>query len=283
MKKVALIQNEQFFTPALQKLYLANIPVLTSKDVKEIYKFIIKNAKKNCILKYVLNINSGELDQFIDYISLKKEKGTICCLINKCTFIATRSNATSVRKKNILKGTNIYFTLTPISEILNNIKDDRMFIVSDTQNPYYDEIYNFKKTNNYRISEITDDILNQYTEYGSAITCALNSQAEFSNLVSLILKSKYRRLLQFIEIKNLDIIKPLINVMFTNTNTISGSGIIGNIFRYPEFNIDKMYENTSLMLVNLVSEWGALIKNELVSKKICNYGIVIFYLNNSNI
>jgi hypothetical protein len=158
-----------------------------------------------------------------------------------------------------------------------------MFIVSDTQNPYYDEIYNFKKTNNYRISEITDDILNQYTEYGSAITCALNSQAEFSNLVSLILKSKYRRLLQFIEIKNLDIIKPLINVMFTNTNTISGSGIIGNIFRYPEFNIDKMYENTSLMLVNLVSEWGALIKNELVSKKICNYGIVIFYLNNSNI
>lgn len=54
-------------------MYLGNISLLTSIDVVEIYKFIKINACKNNIYKYVLYINSGVLDKFIDYIYDKKK------------------------------------------------------------------------------------------------------------------------------------------------------------------------------------------------------------------
>lgn len=280
MKKVALIQDDEHFTPALQELYLQNIPVLTSKDAKEIYKFIKKNAQKKCILKYVLDVNSGVLNQLIDYISLKKDKCTCCSIIDKCTLIATRSNANSVRDKNMLKGTNIYFTLTPIGEILKDYYDNRIFVVSDTQTPYYNEIYNFKNTNNYKLSELTIDILNQYK--GTSITCALDTPDEYSKYVSLILQSNYRRILQFFEINYLDIVKPLYKVMFSMNNISAASGIVGNILEYPGLDIFKIYENSSLMLINQASLWEMFIKNKIVSNKVCDYSKLITYLDSND-
>ena len=73
MKKVAIVQSEEFFTPKLQKKYLEGIPLLTSNNFKDVYTFIIKNAKKKCIFKFVLDINSSVLDKLVDYISLKKK------------------------------------------------------------------------------------------------------------------------------------------------------------------------------------------------------------------
>ena len=47
MKKVALIQSQANFTEELKEKYLGDVPLLTSNNVVEIYKFIKKNAKKN--------------------------------------------------------------------------------------------------------------------------------------------------------------------------------------------------------------------------------------------
>ena len=271
MKKVAFIQSDEFFNQALQDQYLHNIPVLTSTDAKEIYKFIKKNALKKCILKYVLDINSNVLDKLIDYISLKRDKCSCCSIIDKCTLMATRSNATNVREKNILKKTNIFFTLTTIGIILNTYTDNRLFVVSNTQSPYYNEIFNFKKTNNFRISDLTVDILNQYK--GSSITCALDTPAEYTKYVSLILQSNYRRFCQFFEINYLEIVKSLDKVVFNINNISAGSGLVGNILDYPELNIFKIYENTSLMLILQASIWEIFIKNKIVSNKICDFSV----------
>jgi hypothetical protein len=272
MQKVAFIQSDEFFNQPLQDQYLHNIPVLTSTDAKEIYKFIKKNALKKCILKYVLDINSNVLDKLIDYISLKRDKCSCCSIIEKCTLMATRSNATNVREKNILKKTNIFFTLTTIGLILNTYTDNRLFVVSDIDSPYYNEIFNFKKTNNIRISDLTVDTLNQYK--GSSITCALDTPDEYSKYISLILQSNYRRLCQFFEIKYLEIVKSLDKVVFSINTISAGSSLIGNMLDYPELDIYKTYDNTSLMLVNQPFLWEMFIKNKIVSNQICNYGVM---------
>ena len=176
-EKVAIVQSELFISQELKDAYLDDISILTSKNIKEIYKFIIRNALKKCIFKFILDIDSGVLDKLIDYISSKKElKSKNVSILKKCTFMATRSNATSVRKKKNLRDVKLYFALTTLGEILKDYDDDRLFIVSDADTPYYKEVYHFKPTNNYKISNITLDVLNKYK--GSSITCVLNTKDE---------------------------------------------------------------------------------------------------------
>jgi len=276
MKKAAIIQSGVFFTPDLQDTYLEGIPLLTSDNVKEVYTFIIKNAKKKCIFKFVLDINSGLLNDLIDYISLKKKSKTKnVSLLNKCIFMATRSNATSIREKKNIKDINVYFTLTTVGEIFKDYYDNRIFVISDAKTPYYNEIYDFKNSNNYRISDITVDILNDYK--GSSIACALQTIDEYKKYVDLILKSNYRRMLQFIEVDHLETLKPLENIMYNLNNINAGSGIVGNTLEYPGFTILKIYENTSLILAYQTAQWNAFIKNKVVSIKKSNYGKLISY------
>jgi hypothetical protein len=278
MKKVAIVQSEEFFTSKLQKKYLEGIPLLTSDNFKKVYAFIIKNAQKKCIFNFILDINSGVLDKLIDYISLKKKSNSKnVSVLNKCIFMATRSNATSIREKKNLKDMNIYFTLTTIGEILKDYYDNRIFVISDSKTPYYDEIYRFKNSNNsnnnYRLSELTVGILNEYK--GGTISCALNTESEYKKYVDLILESNYRKILQFIEVNYLGILKPLENVMFSLNNINAGSGIVGNFLEYPGLSILNIYENTSLMLAYQTTQWNSFIKNKLVSNKISNYGKLI--------
>lgn len=282
MKKAAIIQSEKFFTPELKDIYLQDIPLLTSNNFKEVYAFIIKNAKKKYIFKFVLDINSGVLDNLINYISLKKKyKAKSFSTIKKCIFMATRSNATSVRENKNLKNINLYFTLTTIGEILKDYYDNRMFVISDSKTPYYDEIYHFKNSSNgnknYRLSDLTVDILNEYK--GSSITCALNTQSEYKKYVDLILESNYRKFLQFIEVNHLEILKPLKNIMFSLNNINAGSGIVGNFLEYPGLSIFNIYENTSLMLAYQTTQWNTFIENKIVSNKISNYGKLIELVN----
>lgn len=117
MEKVALVQSQIYFTPETETkdLYLGSIPLLTSSDVVEIYNFIQLNARKNGIYKYVLLITSDVLSTFIDYI-YKQKIDSACAkdLLSKCIFVATCSNADSVRQQNIEKKTNIFFSLSPL-------------------------------------------------------------------------------------------------------------------------------------------------------------------------
>lgn len=281
MKKVAIVQSREYFTPDLQDTYLEDIPLLTSDNVEKIYAFILKHAQKKCIFNFVLDIDSGVLDKLIDYISLKKKnKSKNVSILNKCIFMATRSNATSIREKKNLKDINIYFTLTTIGEVLKYYYDDRMFIVSDSTTPYYNELYSFKN-NNYRIKDLTVSILNEYK--GISIACALSTVDEYKKCVELILQSNYRKFLQFIEVEHLETLKPLDNKMYNLNNVYPSSGIVGNTLEYPKLAILKIYENTSLMLAYQSAHWKSFIKHKLVSKKICNYGRIISVIINNEI
>lgn len=270
-KEVAIIQSESFISRELQNTYLDSTAILTSKSIKVIYKFITTNALKKCIFKFILDIDSNVLDKLIDYISCKKElKSKSVSILKKCTFMATRSNATSVRKKKNLRDMKLYFTLTSLDEILKDYNDNTLFIVSNENTPYYNEVYHFKHINNYRVLNITLDVLNKYK--GSSITCVLNTKDEYQHVVNLILQSKYKGTVQFFEVYFTEIIGLLRNSM----NSVSaGTCISGNYLDYPELKYYNTYENTSLMLACNTSLWSLLIKNKLVSKNVCDYGIAI--------
>lgn len=160
MKKVALIYSDNTFTKHQVKKYFNNFQKLNSENVCEIYNFILKQNCINSITKFILHINSGVLDKLIDLIYCKKKSNNIYNLFNKFTFVATLSNANSVRDKNKEKETNIYFSLSPLSIILNSFKDIPnsviLFIISNNEdNPYYNQIEDIiKKDNVKRVIDI---------------------------------------------------------------------------------------------------------------------------------
>lgn len=194
-------------------------------------------------------------------------------ILKKCTFMATRSTATSVRKKKNLRDVKLYFTLTSLEEILKDYDDDRLFIVSDADTPYYKEVYHFKSTNNYKISNITLDVLNKYK--GSSITCVLNTKDEYQQLVNLILQSSYRKLLQFFEVYFIETLVPLKDVVFSMNSISAGTCVSGNYLQYPQLKFYNAYENTSFMLAREPLLWKLLIENKLVSKNVCDHGMYI--------
>ena len=62
------------FTRELVNSYLdEDVPILSSNDAEEIYKFIKQNAKEYNIYRYVLHINSGIMTDFINYIYEKNK------------------------------------------------------------------------------------------------------------------------------------------------------------------------------------------------------------------
>jgi len=204
MKKVALVQSLNTFTNQLNEKYLGNIPILTSVNPIEIYKFIKQNSNKNCIFKYILHVNSLVLNNFIDYIYNKKNKSiNAVSLLNKCILVATYSNADSVRAKNIQYKTNILFSLSPLSEIIKSYlgypNDKAMLVVSDQSTPYYDQIFESEIIPKYRISDVTVDKINNFTKTAIIMIVALNSLEEVKLLTDLILQSNYFQVVASIE------------------------------------------------------------------------------------
>jgi hypothetical protein len=235
---------------------------------------------KNGIYKYVLHINSKTLDEFIDYISIKKSKSCkICNLLNKCTFVATLSNANVVRKNNILKKTNIYFSLSAISEVIkvfNNAKPGKyMLIVSDKDTPYYNQIYDTNIIPKYRISDpnLTVSTINNYNVNGSWIIGSLNTIEEYTKFTDLIFKSDYIKGVMVIEISNIgiDIISKLKNKVSGIELSSSGVSLSGDIFYYKELNSKILYENCATILVNTYKLWNEYIKNRIISIEPSNH------------
>ena len=257
MKKVALIQSEFFFTNELKKKYLGNIPSLTSTDVVEIYRFIRKNAEKNCIFKYILHIDSGVLDKFIDYIYEKKNSKCKCIsknankLLSKCILIATYSNADSVREKNIQKNTNIYFSLTPLSSIIKNLfnyaPNKCMLVVSDTDTPYFNQIYKTNVIPKYRISELNINIMNDFSKTGIIMIFAGESRQDYERIAYLISQSNFNQQFICIEIniKYEDALVPIVNKVPTIAMRVRSSGVsmCGSINKYKGLNTIVLYEN----------------------------------------
>lgn len=279
MKKVALVQSEEYFTNELNNKYLGNISILTTVDPEEIYKFIKRTVKKKCIYKYVLHINSGVLDNFIDFIYDKKNKSCKAkSLLTKCTFVATYSNADGVREKNIQKKTNIYFSLSPISSVLKIFKGvpsgKYMLIVSDTNTPYYNQIYNTDINPKYRISDpnLTVETINNFNIEGGLISVALDTNKEYTKFTNLILSSNWRKAISVIEIGN-NIILKLKNIVAQIHCPSSGLSITGDIYYYSELNNLLLYENCATILVNEYKLWKQFIKKKIISISPVNHNI----------
>ena len=280
MKKVALIQNKVYFTPQLKDKYLGNIPLLTSSNIEEIYNFIKMNMKINHIYKYVLHINSGILSDFIDYIYDKKQN-SMCTRIEleKCTFISTYSNADSVRAKNIEKNTNIYFALSPISVVINSTvsgstsNDKFLLVVSDSNTPYYNQIYNTNIIYKYKASQLTLQNINDHvTRGGGRITLALDTREDYDKVVNLISASNQTLAVFFIEPENFDIISRLKNKIINIYFQSSGVSITGDAFYYSDLNTNSFYENCVVVLINEYKRWKYLIKRNVISIAPVNHG-----------
>lgn len=270
MKKVALIQSKDYFTNELNQKYLGNIQILTSVNSIEIYKFIKKNANKNCIFKYILHVDSKVLNDFIDYIYDKKNKSINAkALLNKCTLVSTLSNADSVRSKNIQNNTNILFSLSPLSEIIKSYlgypPDRAMLVVSDQNTPYYDQIYYSEITPKYRISELTVDKINNFTKTAIIMIVALNNLEEMKIYTDLLLKSNYSQVVAFIEttdVQELLRIKNKVSSVFIRS---SGVGIWGDVNKYPGLTPYEGYENSVAVLTNTYKYWDQYIAQNIIS------------------
>ena len=283
MKKVALIQSQISFTPELKDKYLGDIPLLTSRNVIEIYKFIKSNAKRNCIFKYVLHLDSGILDQFIDLIYTRKQNSLSARrFLSKCTFVATISNADYVREKNIEKNTNIYFSLSPLSQILKDYKsiprNRHMFIVSDQITPYFNQIMDVDFIFKYRVSEVTVEIINQFVnEVSGNLSLFLNDDEEIIKITNLLVQSNFVRALWTTELYNLELLRPLFNKVELVFSDSSGAGICGNTFKYTDLNKFILYENTAAVLVNSYESWDEYIRNNVISSELTNYNVSVKY------
>jgi len=284
MKKVAIIQSRDYFTQEQIDKYLSNIPSIISTNPVEIYKFIKSNANKNCICKYILHINSGVLSAFIDYIYEKKNKSINAkALLSKCTLVATISNANSVRDKNIKLETNIYFCLSPISTVLkgfDGIPGNRvMFIVSNTDTPYYNQIFSTNITPKYRVSELTLEILNNFSlAFGSTITLSLNNIDEYIKVLNLIKQSNYTMQITIIELDHYDLFTPLFSKLSSIAAISSGVGISANANKYPDLEKYTLYLNiTPLILILQYKKWESFIIDEVMSIHNPNYNTNLVY------
>ena len=285
MKKVALIQSKEFFTKELNEKYLDNILLLTSNDVVEIYKFIMNNANKNCIYNYVLHIDSGVLSKFIDYIAKKKKKCFCAKLsLDRCIFVATYSNADSVREKNIEKNTNIYFSLSPLSEIiksnLGNPADKSMLVLSDKDTPYYTQLYDDSDINlKYRISELTVDKINRFANTAVIMIVALDTLEETKTFTELLLQSYYSQIVGQIEsvgVEEMLRVKDKVSALFIRS---SGVGILGNIDKYVGLNTYDCYETCATVLVNTYKLWNEYIKNHVISIQSPKFNVSYYLFN----
>lgn len=241
--KVCFIQSEEIFQEDTRKKYLKikNSQLLTSNDGEEIYSYIRKNVRTNKIYNFTLHIDSATLSDLLDYMEDKKQSSKITrAWLKKCAFVCTYSNAGYIRQKVLsLNVNNVFFGLSPIRSVLETIPrgssnvtldpsgnlvvdasgnpirkpKEIMVVVSDTQGPYFNEVYTFfndvnttlQKTKvlvnpNVQDSGLTLQKLNDFADNdGYLIILSLDTEAEFNAVGSLIKTSRYSKPIHIIE------------------------------------------------------------------------------------
>jgi hypothetical protein len=271
--KVAFVQSEVIFEDDTRKEYLKikKSQLLTSKDEEEIFDFIKHHAYKNCIYNFVLHIDSGTLTNLIEYMAEKKEcSRKTRKLIKKCKFVATYSNASSVRTLNTEKKTEIRFALSPISVVLSSIPDgsstgtkkEIMLVVSDTDSTYYYEIYNFftendsfKKVN---IKDLSKEMVNELeADGGYLMIAALDTKEEFNKFGAIVKSSNFKKQVHIIECTQPDSqgVKDLQATVSDILTSSSGVCINGVDVEYESLNLLIPYEKCAAVLTVLWKCW----------------------------
>jgi hypothetical protein len=278
--KVAVVQSEVIFEDDTRKEFLKikKSQLLTSKDDEEIFDFIKHHACKNSIYNFVLHIDSGTLTNLIDLMAEEKERSKKTRkLIKKCKFVATYSNASSVRTLNAEKGTEIRFALSPISEVLSSIPDgsstgtkkEIMLVVSDTVNPYYEEIYDFftvntsfqkvKLVGSPATPGLTIDMINELVNDGGyLLIAALDTEEEFNKFGAIVKSSNFKKQVHIIECT-----QPLSQGVKDLQATVSdrqtsSSGVCINGTEYAGLNTLLAYEKCAAALTVVWKCWEKL-------------------------
>lgn len=262
VKNVAYIQDFNLLTPEQIKKYMGDVKNLTEEDPIKVYNFIICCNKCYKITKFCLNLNSGTLKDLNVLIGNNRK-------LDKCIFIATRSNANSVRE-TIIK--NIYFSLSEISILISDYKGispyNVMTIVSDTETPYFNQIYETGPKPSYRISELTVEKINDFVDNGNAISLLIAlrnfpiNEFEILNKILLDPQSKFRNFAAFIELDAIDIpivekLRPKIAYISTIASNVSFLGVSN---AYPDINSITLYDNCAIQFVNFNNLWEKYVK-----------------------
>ena len=262
VKNVAYIQDFNLLTPEQIKKYIPGVKNLTEEDPIKVYKFIV--CCNNCykITNFCLNLNSGTLKDLNVFIGNNRK-------LDKCIFIATRSNANSVRK-TITK--NIYFSLSEISILIGDYKGIKpynvMTIVSDTRTPYFNQIYETGPKPAYRISELTVEKMNEFVDNGNAISLLIALRNfptnEFERLNQILLDPacKFKSFASFIELDTVDLVfvdklKDKLAYISTIASNVSFLGVSN---AYPDINSITLYDNCAIQYVNFYNDWEKYIK-----------------------
>lgn len=274
--KVAFVQSETIFEDDTRKKYLKiktsqflslNPANPNGNNKVKVFNFITKHASENKIYNFVLHVDSGTLSSLIDYMAeRKKNSRSVRNLLKKCTLVATYSNADYVRQQNLDKDTGIYFSLSPLSVLLNSVPDgsvtsapdqpkDIMVVVSNTvDSPYFKQIADrFNKTGTTvdfkKMSELNKEKLNVFaSKNGYLVIAALDGVEEFNTFGSVVADSDFSKQVMFIELtqpdsKGLSDLRRKVN----DIQTVS-SGVCINATGYKELNNFIPYEKCAAAL-----------------------------------
>lgn len=151
-----------------------------------------------------------------------------------------------------------------------------MLIVSSSDTPYYDQIYNTNIIPKYRISDpnLTVSTINNFNINGSWIIASLNTIEEYTKFTDLILQSDWKKGIMVIEISNsaaIDIISKLKTQVSGIELSSSGVSLSGDIYYYKELNPKILYENSTTILVNTYKQWNEYKKNKIISLEPSNH------------
>ena len=150
-----------------------------------------------------------------------------------------------------------------------------MTIVSDTNTPYFNEIYELGPKPAYRISELTVEKMNEFVDNPSGnslnLLIAINNFPvnEFEHLANILLDPacKYKNFATFIELDNRDIpiiVNSINTKLVGSTNIASNVSINGLTDLYPDLNILTLYNNCSIQLVNEYLNWENYVNDYVV-------------------
>lgn len=292
---VCFIQSEQVFeyerdeeglSTVRDYLKIKKSQFLESKDVAKIYKFIYNHAKKNNVRKFVCHVDSAVLEQLMDkMVEEKKNSSSVRSLLNKCTFVATYSNASATRDKNKATGSIFYFSLSDLSTILSNVPKGKggaekevLLCISDSvsTSPYFKQVDDsfldseattVKKV---KVGELTKEILDEFANTGYIVVASLDAPEEYEAFTSKMLESSFRKQLLFIENTRPDITAPLESAESAFSNIqISSSGVCINAppFVYPGLNSRLAYEICAAALTVCWKSWSKFKESGVLALK----------------
>lgn len=265
-ENIAYIQNVNFLSDEQISKYMGKIKYLTSEDPLQMYNYIVFCNNFYKITNFCLNIDSGNILSLTSLIEKNRK-------LDNCIFVATYSNASSVRD---IVAKNIYFSLSCLSVLLSsftNIEPNKvMTIVSDDdKNPFYAQLLLEGPKPAYRISDLTVEKMNEFTKNGgSNLLIGLSNfpvnEHEMLNKILLDPASEYKNFATYLELLTIDI--PYVNQLkmkLTKTyNLASNVCIVGLTGAYPDINSYTLYENCAIQLVNTYNNWPHYVKSSVV-------------------